>query len=640
MTNTDDILPPACKKRRIDLKSPSSLLVNINISKNVSSSILETREILEYIHSFLNLEEILLSRLVCSFWNYIFKLTVSESCGECECNIFPLFMRQKFEETIGNFKQFLLFFICEYRNYSFKMNLKLKSSIIYPYYHEFGIYCDRLRYSSYPNKTRFNFISSDKKQYKLYQNLIAMFMIEIKRKENDENISLHNILFSWLRGLKNLSLYWLNNYNTQNLKKDLEEFHKILSCDYIEPEYGNSIPLLQSMNLTKFDYLSSFLGLLTLNGDFELFYKLLQKIEFDAHIMRNNKVHNLFTIFPREHRSNHIYNRLHTFGFGYNVYGLCKHKLFELSLKLCNIPRSICSIKLIRFVIQPHLLINIQCDLIKHKYNIYKYGNILNVSLNARIVTIKKLCFYFDLCATIHSSNLNRGSIDEYLISKQLQLPYFISSDECSFFNKDCHGPVLINNYQFWKRYILLSHLLYFVQKYKDCSDIYSYLKKVLLIKPKEIEDGHWRIIKNLIKKVNMLYPQLENEILKQQNILSEGDAFYIHIESYLKRQFNQYKSAVTLLDVIGAVYANNQNRNALQSMERMGPININQYQQLRQCILSSQYIRDFYIKKYDIDTFYMSIKNISFHDSAININDDSKYINDSNIDIGLFLKH
>ena len=608
MASKQDIFISVSKRRRID---------NGNFNEIIPSA-METRVILEHIHSFLNLDEILLSRLVCSFWNRIFKLTVSESRGEYKCNIFPVFIREKFEETIGNFRQFLLFFVCEYRNYLFKIKLKLKSSMICPHYNEFGI-------------------SLDKKQYKLYEKLITMFVIEINRKENDEHISLHNILFSWLRGLKNL--YWLSKYNTKKLKKDLERFHKILSCDYIEPEYGNSIPLLQSIHLTKFDYLSSFLGLLTLNGDFELFYKLLQKIEFDSHFMKDNsKIHNLFRIFPKEHHSNHVYNHLHTFGFGYNVYGLCKHKLYELSLKLCDIPRSICSLKLIRFVIQPHLLINIQCDLMQHKYNIYKYGNILNVSLNARIITIKKLCFYFDLCATIHSANLNRGSIDEYVIIKELKRPYFISSDECSY-SQHSQEAFIINDYQFWKRYILLCHLIYFVQKYKNCFNVYSYLKKALLFKPKEMKDCHWRIIQNLKKKVSMIYPKLE-EILKQQKILSQEDGFYVEIESYLKRHFMQYKSAVTLLDVIGAVYSNNQKRNSLQSIERMGPININQYQLLRECILASEHIRNFYINKYDIDTFYTSIKNISFHDSGININDDNKYINDWNIDIGLFLKH
>ena len=265
--------------------------------------------------------------------------------------------------------------------------------MIYPHYNQFGIYFDNLWHSQYPNKTIFNLIiSGNKKKYKLYEKLITMFMFEIRNnKNNKNNITLHNILFSWLRGLKNLSLYWLNKYNTNNLRKDLQEFHKILSRDYIEPENGNSIPLLQSINLTKFDFLSSFLGLLTLNGDFELFHKLCQKIEFDSHSKTvNGTNHTLFTLFPKQHHHNHVYKHMHTFGFGYNVYGLCKHNLIDIALKICDIPRNICSLKVIRFVIQPHLLVNIQSDLVLHKY---KSGNILNVSLNQRIVTIKNFVF-------------------------------------------------------------------------------------------------------------------------------------------------------------------------------------------------------------------------------------------------------
>ena len=114
--NNDDSIgfPPASKRRRIDVSSSdklelqSNLSVNSNTNVNFSnknvisikqecddnhnwntlinqtriskiSSIMETREILEHIHSFLNLEEILKSRLVCSFWNRIFRLTISES---------------------------------------------------------------------------------------------------------------------------------------------------------------------------------------------------------------------------------------------------------------------------------------------------------------------------------------------------------------------------------------------------------------------------------------------------------------------------------------------------------------------------------------------------------------------------------
>merc|ERR1719471_2798721 len=101
-----------------------------------------------------------------------------------------------------------------------------------------------------------------------------MFMFE---RHKAMNASLHNILFCWLRGLKALCFYWLQIYDLDCIQSDLVSFHKQLSANYIEPEYG-SIPFLQSMTLQKFDYLSSYLGLITMNGDFSLFYKFKQKI--------------------------------------------------------------------------------------------------------------------------------------------------------------------------------------------------------------------------------------------------------------------------------------------------------------------------------------------------------------------------
>ena len=130
----------------------------------------------------------------------------------------------------------------------------------------------------------------------------------------------------------------------------------------------------------------------------------------------------------------------------------------------------------------------------------------------------------------------------------------------------------------------------------------------------------------------------MHNQQIKKE-IDAKEDGYYLEIESYLNRVYIQYKSAVTLLDVIGSIYANDESRNALRSIERIGPTNLDQYQTFKQCMLSSQHVRDFYMRKYDIEMFYNAIKNISFHDPEININDDGKYRNDPN-GIGLFLKH
>merc|ERR1711920_219458 len=101
-----------------------------------SSNIMETREILEHIHSFLELEEILSSRQICRAWNEIFKINIypSQLSPKGACNLFPLYMRSMFEKEIGSFEHWLLFFVGEYRNREFKLKLNLCSNDIYPHY--------------------------------------------------------------------------------------------------------------------------------------------------------------------------------------------------------------------------------------------------------------------------------------------------------------------------------------------------------------------------------------------------------------------------------------------------------------------------------------------------------------------------
>eukprot|EP01083_Nonionella_stella_P048440 129490_1 len=667
-------IPPA-KRRRVDLTSESQSIYSVNSNTNVgfvdksedhgsvsvtlngynyqsiqradanknaidnkkrrphSLCIMETREILEHIHSFLDLEEILSSRSVCVEWNEYFSIKIlpSSLSETSDCNLFPLYMRHMFIASIGPFENWLLFFISEYINQEFKLKHNIKSPLIYPHYTNYGVLYDNVWHSQYPNKTRFNLITNDADQCKLYEKLLTTFMFERHRATN---ITLHNILFCWLRGLKPLALYWLQKYDIKNMNTDLQHFHQQLSRDYIEPESG-SIPLLQNVNLTKFDYLSSFLGLITMNGDFGLFYELLGKIENTKNKMDKNK-YSLVGLFPRQHFPNHVYQHKHTFGFGYNVYGLCRTDLIHIALKICDIPRSVCSLKIIRFVIQPHLLVNIQSDL---RLNKYESGNILSVSLNRRIVTLKKLCFYFDLCATIYSSNLNRAMATQFLVYSQLKKPFNNEDEKEKDKERDKEVAHMITNFELWKRYMVLCHLTYFIDKYAHNNRlmfIHSYIGSLFNTKPVEMNDVLWNKLHHLKAKVMVIYPEFEN-ILKDNQISTAEIAqnpHFIEIEQYLKQQFAQYVSAIALLDCIGAIYSNEDSRNSLKVMERRGPITDSSYTIFKQCVLSSQHIRQYFLSNYDLDALYNAIKCVSFHDNDININDDEDR------DIGITLKH
>ena len=636
--------PPPLKKRRIDPTSNQSINIMDNAQENVdyvnnqnnknihlkqeddlsSAVIMETREILEHIHSFLHLEEILSSRQICRAWNEYFKIKIypSQLSPNGACNLFPLYMRTMFEKEIGSFEQWLLFFISEYTNIEFKLKLNLYSNDIYPHYTNYGILHDHCWRSRYPQVTLFNLITSN--QYKHYEKLLTMFMFE---RHKAVNASLHNILFCWLRGLKALSYYWLDIYDMDCIQSDLIAFHKQLSADYVEPEYG-SIPFLQNTTLQKFDYLSSYLGLITMNGDFGLFYRFEQKIA------ANEKYAVLTDVFSKQHYPNHVYQHLHTFGFGYNVFGQCRHDLIDIVLKICDIPRSVCSLKVIRFVMQPHILVDIQSDLVLHKY---PSGNILDVSLNKRIVLLKKLCFYFDLCATIHSSNLNRNHASDYLVYCQLKKPFIANNLEYAEDTNYCSNAQILNNFGYWKRYIVLCHLMYFVKKYEKKFNIKQYFFILFHQKPDGMSRNLWSNILSLIKRVCVIYPELKDTIKDRQKYLNgvNNESHYREIESYLNKQYVQYVSAITLMDCIGAIYSNEGNRGSLKIMERCGPLTEDQYETLRQCMLASQDIRNHFQNcKHANISLHDAIKNISFHDNEVNVNDDEDR------DIGLMLKH
>eukprot|EP01084_Bolivina_argentea_P078317 142083_1 len=108
-------LPPSPKRRRIDLISDNTnvgFVVDNKSSLHVSSTstyynigseytnnhseytnkIMETRSILEHIHSFLELSQILLSRTICKSWNKYFQIRIQPSqlsLNGSDCNIFP-----------------------------------------------------------------------------------------------------------------------------------------------------------------------------------------------------------------------------------------------------------------------------------------------------------------------------------------------------------------------------------------------------------------------------------------------------------------------------------------------------------------------------------------------------------------------
>lgn len=578
-------------------------ITRYNNKGDVVLTMMSTREMVEHIHSFLSLEEVLSSRRVCASWKEWFwmKILPSSHTLDSDVNLFPLFLREMFEAAIGRFGDWLSFFVGEFRNERFKFALKLKSA---------SMFNARMRRRSNRSNGRRKYVMPPC-SYPLFSKLAGIFILD---RHRSDNVSLHNILFSWLRGLKALSLHWLSLYDVSQMEADLDAFYKSLSSDYIEPEKG-SIPLLKNERLSKLDYLSSYLGLLTLNGDFSLFRVLAEKISNHP-----SSACSLSALFPRQHFPNHVYRHRHTFGVGYNVYGLCQLDLVHIALRLCDIPRSVCSLKVIRFALCPHILVEIQSDLVSNGYRVDS-GNVLEVSLNRRIVLIKKLCFYFDLVATIHSSNLNRGHLNEYLVYSQLK-KYCLDDEH----PEEEEEVELLNNLCLWKRYMVLCHFRYFERKFGAKSIGALFAKK-----SPSVDAKWWRKLEELMDAVIAIYPEAVPILKAPQNT----EAVDVEMEQYLKRQFSQYLSSVALLDCIGSVFAVDENRSRLKSMERRGPLTMDEFESFRHSVLASHDVRQYFLAKYDLEALYDAINNVSFHDHQLNVNDDP---NDK--DIGIQMKH
>jgi len=584
--------------------------------RETALSLMDTREMLQTIFQYLPLKVVLSSRRVCKTWHRMFAIKICRSSlseSRSDANIFPLFQRELFERQIGSFEHWVLFFVGEYRNYPLKYDLKLKSHHFYPDPAAFSIG----QQAFYPQRTRYNAMTDDRKLIKHFQRLLPVFVFR-----RNEEITLHNILWSWLRGLKPLALEWLERYEVEHIQRDLSLFYKHLSSDYIEPECG-SIPMLTNRSLTKFNYLSSILGLLTMNGDFEMVNRLIARIE-------DHPTLKLQTVFPRLHYTTHVYQHHHTFAFGYNVYGLCHLPLIDLALVLCDIPRSPCSLKVIRFVHQPHILVHIQSDLVLHRYC---SGSILNVSLNRRIVLLKKLCFYFDLTATIHTSNLSRGNWTEYLVHSQLKKPFYGDMEPLCNSNGDAD---ILSNFGFWARYMVLCHFKFMIRKYEgSCYGpaIRCYISSLFRERPNDIDDGLWSKLMELLERVRVICPEIASMVAIKGGESGHCAAIK-EIEHYLRSQFDQYVAAIVMLDVIGAVYSDG-NRHKLKSIERRGPQTPEEFESFRQCVLGSQQIRQFYLVRYDLEKLYAAINNLTFHDPVFMVDSDP---NDR--DTGIMAKH
>ncbi len=97
--------------------------------------------------------------------------------------------------SICIFENWLLCFVCEYRDIGFKLQDKTKSQNTY----SFNTRTNTM------NDWRFNYIlysTNSSEKYKLYEPYTAMFKYETDQKNN-----------IWLRRLTNLISHWLNSYN-------------------------------------------------------------------------------------------------------------------------------------------------------------------------------------------------------------------------------------------------------------------------------------------------------------------------------------------------------------------------------------------------------------------------------------------
>ena len=129
------------------------------------------------------------------------------------------------------------------------------------------------------------------------------------------------------------------------------------------------------------------------------------------------------------------------------------------------------------------------------------------------------------------------------------------------------------------------------------------------------IDDKIWKKLDELIEKIIFIDPNLKYVLKTDVKHDNDGDDDnnYINnknneIEIYLKYQYDQYVSAIQLLDCIGAVYSNEDNRGRLKDIERIGPLTIDQYEVLKTAVLASEEIRTYFLRKYNVETLYKAI--------------------------------
>merc|ERR1719203_454042 len=131
-TNVDFVgKGPISPRSPRDYASSNTELCTESISIGpIEVSIMETREMVEHILQYLDLEQLLVYRRVCKSWSRWLEMQIAPSSlsdNQRDVNIFPLFQRQLFELSIGSLKQFVPYFIGEYRDYPLKHDMQLRT---------------------------------------------------------------------------------------------------------------------------------------------------------------------------------------------------------------------------------------------------------------------------------------------------------------------------------------------------------------------------------------------------------------------------------------------------------------------------------------------------------------------------------